>query len=138
MFPPNSNEQNRSLKDLARQERRLKLQLVLMGIIVVLFAVVWFTDMLDAISTCLTLGCDARVPFRPRRAWSVNVTARLVIGYLLFMLAVVLPILLFCYREIAENLAEVRARLEFERTMERIRAGEDIDRIVQDLKRRRR
>lgn len=136
MFPQRSNEQNQSLDEMVRQEWQLKLQMAWCAIVLVLFALLWFADMRDAISTCLTRGCDAPVPFRVR--WfSVTVSARLVIGYLLFILGVLLPIFLFCYRDLTENLAEVRARLEFERTMERIRAGEDIDHIVQDLKRRR-
>lgn len=124
------------MDDLGRQEKRLKLQLVLIGISFLLFALLWSTLMLDAVHKCITLGCDVRVPLRPFAA-GFTVPVRFYIGQGLFMLAVVLPIFPFWYREVAENLAEVRARMEFERTMERIRAGEDIDHIVQDLKRRR-
>lgn len=136
---PTDNDQHQSLDDLLRQERRLRLQMVFWYICFVLIALWWLTQMLVAVRICITQGCSTLIRVQPlRRMLPVTVTVRFYIGYGLFTLAAVLPLLVLWYREVRESLAEVRARRGFEEVMQRIRAGEDIDYIIQDLKRRQR
>lgn len=134
-----NGDQYQSLDELLRQERRLRLQMVLWCICFALFALWWLAEMLHAVSVCITQGCSTLIRVQPLRpALPITVSVRFYIGYGLFTLAVVLPIFVLWYQEVKENLSEVRARRGFAEVMQRIRAGEEIDHIIQDLKRRQR
>ncbi|MCL6476209.1 MAG: hypothetical protein K6U75_14290 [Firmicutes bacterium] len=56
----------------------------------------------------------------------------------LFLLLVTVTGFILGYNDLTERLREIRAWREFEATMQRIRAGENVDDIVRDLRRRRR
>lgn len=115
------------------------LQMVLGCICFALFALWWLAGMLHAVSVCITQGCSTLIRVQPLRpVLPITVSVRFYIGYGLFTLAVVLPIFVLWYQEVKENLSEVRARRGFAEVMQRIRAGEEIDHIIQDLKRRQR
>lgn len=134
-----NGDQYQSLDELLRQERRLRLQMVLWCICFALFALWWLAGMLHAVSVCITQGCSTLIRVQPLRpVLPTTVSVRFYIGYGLFTLAVVLPIFVLWYQEVKENLSEVRARRGFAEVMQRIRAGEEIDHIIQDLKRRQR
>lgn len=95
--------------------------------------------LISDVGNCFRLGCSALLPMRVRAFWSpVEVPIHVHIGIDLFLLLVAVVALILGYNDLTERLREIRAWREFEAAMQRIRAGENVDNIARDLRRRRR
>jgi len=95
--------------------------------------------LISDVGNCFRLGCSALLPMRVRAFWSpVEMPIHVQIGMDLFLLLVTVTGFILGYNDLTERLREIRAWREFEATMQRIRAGENVDDIVRDLRRRRR
>ncbi len=125
------------------QEKRqlLLLRLQLAGLLVFAGgAILVFSVMLVGdVWNCFTLGCSARLPMRIRSFWSpVEMPVHVHIAFDGAMLLFLLFILRMGYGEMTERIRELQARIDFDGVMQRIRAGEDVDNILSDLKKRHR
>lgn len=131
------NRPSDGLDELIRQERRLCLELCALVVIGIISLCGIGLLIIKYILDGLTLGWTAKVVAGIR--W---VDAEVPVHFALFFYAMwatfVTILLVFGLRELSERLHEVRAKRRFEEVMRRVRAGEDIDHIVKDLRRQRR